>query len=101
MRNHRRNPKNRQDSRRNGHPVHIGAQTDAIVERVRFQRNVEKLHRLGVRPVLELLREIGVHRNCSRYIQQRTERYAAISVADLDALDAREIPKPPVHGVQI
>jgi hypothetical protein len=64
--------------RRSGHPQRLGEVVEDLVDRLRFQRQVEKLHALGQRAVGELLAEIGEQRACRTFIDQRLETYAAL-----------------------
>ncbi len=71
-----------------------------MIGNLAFRRTVERIHRLGPRPLAELLAEIGEQRLCRTYLEQRIRRYADIDPEHLVALDAEGFPRPPLYEVQ-
>jgi hypothetical protein len=61
----------------------------------RFRRLVEHLHRLGPRPVCELLIEVSAGRD----LLDRLEVYADLDLALVARLDGRNWPAAPLRGV--
>ena len=45
---------------------------------VRFQRNIERLHKMGARAVGELLAEIGAERSIQTIIDNKLARYVEV-----------------------
>ena len=77
-----------------------GAAAD-IASDVRFRRRVERLYALGPQAVGRFLAEIGAERSIRTPIDQKLERYAALSprvVAELDAADWPPDPKTVVEA---
>ncbi len=66
----------------------------------RFQRDIERLYKLGPRALGELLAEIGEQRLCRTYLEQRIRRYAEIDPKHLAALDVDHFPRPPIYEVR-
>ena len=58
----------------------------------RFRRDVERLHELGPRAVLELLVELGQERLLRIEIEHKVRRYAEIDPAALSVTGADRIP---------
>ena len=48
---------------------------------LRLRRDVEKLCRLGARPIHNLLKEIGSQRSCMSFVEDRAPRYAELDPA--------------------
>lgn len=71
----------------------------AVRNDLRFQRDIERLYKLGPRALGELLAEIGEQRLCRTYLELRIRRYAEIDPKHLAALDAERFPRPPIHAV--
>lgn len=92
-------PDQQGSQRRANRPVVIGELISPIIENVRFRRNVDALHRKGPRCVYELLKEVGARFDCQEFINQRTERYAAIKDDDLDDVGGHDLPQEPLHTV--
>ncbi len=67
---------------------------------LRFQRDIERLYKLGPRALGELLVEIGEQRHCRTYIENRDRSYGGISPEYLSALGGDAFPRPPLYGVQ-
>ncbi len=67
---------------------------------LRFQRDIERLYKLGPRALGELLAEIGEQRLCRTYLELRIRRYAEIDPKHLAALDADHFPRPPIYEVR-
>ena len=78
----------------------IGEAIDDLVGRLRFHRQVERLHSLGPRAIGELLAEIGEQRSCRTYIEMRLRAYAAIPPETLRELDGDRFPRPPLYEVK-
>ena len=60
---------------------------------MRLRRDVERLHRLGPRPVYELLAEIGRDRLLMVYVERVVARYAALDPDVVAALGAYRLPR--------
>ena len=73
--------------------------TNATTRDLRFQRDIERLYKLGPRALGELLAEIGEQRLCRTYLELRIRRYAEIDPKHLAALDAGHFPRPPIYEV--
>ena len=71
----------------------------AHIRDLRLQRDVERLCKLGPRPVLELLREIGAARNILTFVEDRAADYASIDPARLAAVGGDRLPPLPIHEV--
>jgi hypothetical protein len=61
-------------------------------ERLRLQRGAEYLHRLGSRPVFELLAEISCANGCLPDMLDRLDRYRAITPETVRALGDDRFP---------
>lgn len=66
----------------------------------RFERQIERLHRLGPRPIVELLAEIVHRTGQSRFIADRLQAYAELDPAVLCALGADSFPPMPLELVK-
>ena len=71
----------------------------AVRNDLQFQRDIERLYKLGPRALGELLAEIGEQRLCRTYLELRIRRYAEIDPKHLAALDAGHFPRPPIYEV--
>ncbi len=71
-----------------------------IVADLAFQRDIERLHRLGPRPQYELLREIEQRYGCARFIRERVKAYGELDPELLQALGGDRFPEAPVHEVR-
>lgn len=72
----------------------------AIDSDLRFQRDIERLYKLGPRALGELLVEIGEQRLCRTYIEKRVRSYGGISPEYLNAVGGDAFPRPPLYRVQ-
>jgi Ser/Thr protein kinase RdoA (MazF antagonist) len=59
----------------------------------RFRRDVERLHRLGPRPLAEMLAELAARRLLRTEIDALVARYARLDGAALDAAGGRGWPR--------
>ena len=75
-------------------PSHTQAQ-----RRLRRQRHVEQIHRLGARVIFELVDELDRHHGLADDLDRRLERYAALDPEVLRALGADRLPVSPVRIV--
>ena|SRR5437762_5968669 len=75
-------------------PSHAQAQ-----RRLRRQRHVEKLHRLGARVLFELVDELDRHHGLGDDLDQRLEAFAALDPGLLAALGADRFPAAPLRLV--
>jgi hypothetical protein len=57
-----------------------------------FRAQVRRLHRLGERPLAELLLEIQDRVDCKAWIAERVRKYSLINPQLLDALNASHFP---------
>ena len=71
------------------------AKVDRTILNLAFQRDVERLHRLGPRPQLELLREIEQRFGCGKFIRERVKRYAELDPAVVHATGGSRFPAEP------
>ena len=67
-----------------------------------FEQNIRRLHRLGPRPVGELLREVlrAVDRETADEILARLTTYAALDAGLVSALGGSGFPTLPLHVVE-
>ena len=72
---------------------------DNIVADLAFQRDIERLHRLGPRPQYELLREIERRYGCARFIRERVKRYAELDPEIVADLGGDVFPSTPIREV--
>jgi hypothetical protein len=70
--------------------------TDAINE-LNFRRRVQRLHRLGPRPIGELLLELAEVSGRRTWLDMKLAEYGDINGATLDVLGARDWPRPILH----
>lgn len=77
----------------------FGAVAADIVADLKFRRLVGRVHALGPRVVAELLAEIAAERSIMVLIEQKLERYAALPVGVVEALNAAEMPAVPLRQV--
>jgi hypothetical protein len=80
-------------------PSIVSAEKSQYLVRLRRQRLVERVHRLGARPLFELIDEIARHYGLADDIDQRLERYAALDPDILSAVRADRFPPPPLRAV--
>ena len=71
----------------------------AHIRDLRLERDVERLCRLGPRPILELLQEIGAERGILTLIEDRAAVYAGLDPACLSAVGGDRIAPTPIHEV--
>jgi hypothetical protein len=67
--------------------------------RARLARSAEAVHRLGARPVFELLDEIGKRTGYWQLIAAIADDFAAIDLAALRALGGDRFAPPPIREV--
>jgi hypothetical protein len=79
----------------------VGEIAQGVVEKIRRQLLVERIHGLGARPTYELLEELRelVPPIFRPEIQQRLEAYGALDRATLSALGADRLNPPPLRLV--
>jgi len=70
--------------------------TEAINE-LNFRRRVQRLHRLGPRPMGELLLELAELAGRRTWLDQRLDAYNTIDGHNLDMLRACDWPRPILH----
>jgi len=84
-------------SQNSGRPTDLqaGSEHVAIVDLgdVRLQRDVEKVHRLGPRPLYEMMIELGHDRLLRVEIERLVARYAALDPAVVEALGGDRFPE--------
>jgi hypothetical protein len=78
----------------------VGPIVDNIVGDLSFQRDIERLHRLGPRPQYELLREIEQRFGCGNFIRDRVKRFAELDPELVQAVGGDRFPEAPVHEVR-
>ena len=67
--------------------------------RLRRQRLVERVHRLGVRAVFELLDELDRHYDLGGSLDRRLSRYAELDPMLLHAIGGDRLPPVPLRSV--
>ena len=77
----------------------ISADKSQALARLRRQRQVEQVHRLGARVLFELVDELDRHHGLADDLDRRLERYAALDPEVLRALGADRLPVSPVRIV--
>lgn len=77
----------------------IGAITAAIVEDLKFRRDVQHLHDLGPRAVAELLAGIGERYSIRLDIERRLKQYGQLTAAMLEVTGGDQFPPTPLHIV--
>ncbi len=78
----------------------IGEVAAEIVARLRFRRQVERLHRLGPRATAYLLAEIGAERSIQTIIDRKLDTYAELDAAALDVAGGDDFWPVPIRGVR-
>ena len=73
---------------------------DAPTAGLRFERQIEHLHRLGPRPLAELLAEIAHHTGESRFIADRVEAYSGLDADFIRAVGGNRFPAMPLGVVK-
>lgn len=76
-------------------PEHISGPTSRVMRDIARRRLVVKVHRLGARPMLELLLEVQAGAD----LDDALIRYAAADPATFRALGADRFPPLPLHRV--
>lgn len=67
---------------------------------LRFSRKIARLHPLGPRVQLELLREIGKAHGIGDYIERRVDRYLEVLTPEaLACTGGDRLPPVPIHSV--
>jgi hypothetical protein len=74
-------------------------QKSQYLVRLRRQRSVQALHRLGARVLFELLDEIARHHGLGEDIDQRLERYAGVDPDLLRAVGGDRFARLPIRIV--
>lgn len=68
--------------------------------RLRWQRQVEQVHRLGPRAIAELLNELARHHGIGEDIDRRLAAYAAVDLHVLAAVGGDQFPVLPIRLVE-
>ncbi len=71
-----------------------------IGARLRFRRQVERLHRLGPRATAELLAELGAERGIQTVIDRKLDTYLELEPEVLEAAGGDRFWQPPLHRVR-
>jgi hypothetical protein len=71
----------------------------AALDDLRLQRGVERLHRLGARPLYELFIELGKELLIRSEIAAKVMRYAQLDPDIVRSIGADQFPSRPVHVV--
>ena len=77
----------------------VGPIAAGIVADLAFQRDIERLHRLGPRPQYELLREIEQRFGCGDFIRSRVKRFAELDPGIVADLGGDVFPPSPIREV--
>ncbi len=67
---------------------------------LRFQRRVERVHSLGVRPVAELLAEIGSERGIRTLIDRKLETYAELDSKVIEEVEGAGFWPAPIREIE-
>ncbi len=67
---------------------------------LRFQRRVERVHSLGVRPVAELLAEIGSERGIRTLIDRKLETYAELDSKVIEEVEGVGFWPAPIREIE-
>ncbi len=78
----------------------IGQVAAEIVARLRFRRQVERVHTLGPRVTAELLAEIGAERSIMTLIDQKIDRYAELEPGALEVTGGDQFWSAPLYVVR-
>jgi hypothetical protein len=79
------------------HPA--AALQDAAIGRLRRQRQIAAIHRLGARAVLELVEELDRYYGLGESLDNRLERYAGLDLEVLRAVGGDRFPPRPLRGL--
>jgi hypothetical protein len=66
---------------------------------LKFRRLTRRLHRLGERPIGELLIELAIAHDIEGDVLRRLEKFAEFDERVLDVFDGRRWPPLPIHEV--
>ena len=66
---------------------------------LRLQRQAERLHALGPRPIFEFCRELAEAHGIGADMQRRLAKYARLDPAVVRAFGGDHFPPPPIHEV--
>ena len=77
----------------------ISADKSQALARLRRQRQVEQVHRLGARVLFELVDELDRHHGLGDDLDRRLERYAGLDPEVLRVLDGDRFPPSPLRVV--
>ena len=80
-------------------PVANDADTSVLPD-LRFQRDVERLHRLGPRSLYGFLAAVGAERSIRTYLEDRITDFASLDADVLAALDVDRMPLAPLRRWQ-
>jgi hypothetical protein len=89
-----------EDETRCGCPERLGEVVGDIIDRLRFHRQVERLHSFGPRATGELLLEIAECLNCRTFVDQRLKAYADLDPEVVKALHGDTFPRPTIYEVK-
>ena len=68
-----------------------------VIAGLKFRHQVGRLHRLGPRPMAELLAELGAERGIQTIIDRKLERYIELTPEQLKATGGDHFPPTPIH----
>ncbi len=80
-------------------PASVSTEPPPHIRDLRLRRDVERLCRLGARPVYELLKDIGARRGIQTLIEDRAAVYSNIDADRLAAVGGDRFPPLPIHEV--
>ncbi len=66
---------------------------------IRFERAVERLHKLGPRVLHEFLVQVGAERSIRTFLEDRIGSFASLDLDILAALTGDQMPPAPIHRV--
>ena len=80
-------------------PAAIEVAVEGHARDLRFQRAVERLHKLGPRILSEFLSQVAAERSIRTYLEDRISSFANLDPGALAALNGDRMPPTPIHVV--
>ena len=80
-------------------PASVSTELPPYVRDLRFQRDVDRLCKLGPRAVYQYLAEVGDARSIRTFLEDHISAYAAIEPDRLAVVGGDRFPPPPIHEV--
>ena len=80
-------------------PKPYGQAAAELVADLRFRQRAAKIHRLGTRPMIELLAEVAVRCDACDLLDEALDRYCALDARVLQRVGGDELPPLPIREV--